>query len=193
MIQQPILRRPRAAMPSARVSGQRGFTLLEILVAIVVLSIGLLGLAGLQVVSLTNNQTAHYRSIATQQAYDMADRMRANLGTPGGGGVRGGSYDDLTFANTPANDPDCVANACTQAQMAQADHFQWQANTGRLLPNGQGFICAQALPCPGLAAPNNLACPGNAFRIRVSWNEKAAVGNAAAGNVTQTFVTCVIP
>lgn len=167
---------------------QSGFTLLEILVAIVVLSIGLLGLAGLQVVSLTNNQTAHYRSIATQQAYDMADRLRANQV-----GIANGEYDDLTLANTPASDPDCATNVCTPAQMADADHFQWQANTGRLLPNGQGFVCAQSLPCPVLAAPNNAACPANAFRIQVSWNEKAAVGNAGAGNVTQTFVTCVSP
>ena len=58
---------------------QSGFTLLEIMVAIVVLSLGLLGLAGLQAASLRNNQTAYYRSIATQQAYDIADRLRANL------------------------------------------------------------------------------------------------------------------
>lgn len=163
---------------------QSGFTLLEILVAIVVLSIGLLGLAGLQAVSLNNNQTAYYRSIASQQAYDMADRMRANLA-----GIEGGHYDDLTDANTPGSDPACVpGDACTEAEMAQADHFQWQANTGRLLPDGKGFVCAQTLPCPTLPAPNEDPCPGNAFRIQVSWNEKSTDGSA-----TQTFVTCVTP
>ena len=58
---------------------QSGFTLLEVMVAIVVLSLGLLGLAGLQAASLRNNQAAYYRGIATQQTYDMADRIRANL------------------------------------------------------------------------------------------------------------------
>lgn len=72
MIRQPFQPRHSMAMSLPRPGAQSGFTLLEILVAIVVLSIGLLGLAGLQVVSLNNNQTAYYRSIATQQAWTTA-------------------------------------------------------------------------------------------------------------------------
>jgi len=49
------------------------------LVAMLVLAIGLLGLAGLQVVGLRNNQSAYLRAQATQLAYDMADRMRTNI------------------------------------------------------------------------------------------------------------------
>ena len=72
---------------------QAGFSLIEILVAIVVISLGLLGLAGLQAASLRNNQVAYFRSIASQQAYDMMDRMRVNLA-----GVRAGNYNDLQGA-----------------------------------------------------------------------------------------------
>ncbi len=57
---------------------QRGFSLLEVLVTMVVVSIGLLGLAGLTAASLKNNQSAYQRSIASWQAYDILDRMRAN-------------------------------------------------------------------------------------------------------------------
>ena len=56
-----------------------GFTLIEVLIAMLVLAVGLLGLAGLQATSLKNNQSAYNRSQATQLAYDMADRMRANV------------------------------------------------------------------------------------------------------------------
>lgn len=56
----------------------RGFTLIEILVTVIVLSIGLLGLAGLQAVSLKFNSTAYQRSQATILIYDMVERMRAN-------------------------------------------------------------------------------------------------------------------
>lgn len=57
---------------------EKGFTLLEALVALVILSIGLLGIAGILIVSLKNNQSAAYRSQAAWLAYDIVDRMRAN-------------------------------------------------------------------------------------------------------------------
>ena len=79
---------------------QRGTTLVETLVALVVLSVGLLGIAALQMTSLRNNRGAHLRSQAQVLAYDIADRMRANRdaalangyvipmsGTPGGTGL----------------------------------------------------------------------------------------------------------
>jgi type IV pilus assembly protein PilV len=56
----------------------RGLTLVEILIALLILSVGLLGLAGLQTMSLKFNTSAYYRTQATQLAYDFADRMRAN-------------------------------------------------------------------------------------------------------------------
>lgn len=62
-----------AAFPHAR-----GLTLVEILVALLVLSIGLLGLAALQTTSLRFNTSAYYRTQATALAYDLSDRMRAN-------------------------------------------------------------------------------------------------------------------
>ena len=56
---------------------QDGFTLLEVLIALLVLSIGLLGLAALQTVGLRSNQMANLRTLATQRAYDISDQMRA--------------------------------------------------------------------------------------------------------------------
>ena len=55
-----------------------GFTLIEVLIAMIILAVGLLGLAGLQATTLKNNQSAYNRIKATQLAYDIADRMRAN-------------------------------------------------------------------------------------------------------------------
>jgi type IV pilus assembly protein PilV len=146
-----------------------GFTLLEILVAIVVLSIGLLGLAGLQVVSLNNNQLAYYRSVASQQAYDIADRIRANPQ-----GVANGNYNALDA--TIPTDPDCVVNSCTPAQMATADHAQWNANNGRLLPAGSGTV----------AGPT-----GGPYVITLSWTEKSAAENIE--NITRLFQTTITP
>lgn len=159
---------------------QAGFTLLEILVAIVVLSLGLLGLAGLQAASLTNNQNAFYRSIATQQAYDMADRIRANLA-----GVAAGSYDALG-TNTPA-DPGCIhsGGGCTTANVAVTDHSQWNTINGIILPNGQGRV--DCVLGPGANCSNNPNAV-RTFDITVQWTERTA-----GGNVAGSFVTRVSP
>jgi type IV pilus assembly protein PilV len=153
---------------------QNGFTLLEILVAVVVLSIGLLGLAGLQVSSLNNNQIAYYRSIASQQTYDMADRMRSNLA-----GVTAGNYDNLTTA-IPTN-PNCMTGGCTVANMTLTDHFQWQTNNAILLPGGAGSVLC-------INCPLNAANPSRIYDITVTWTEKTPVGN-----ITQSFVTRFAP
>lgn len=145
---------------------ESGFTLLEVLVAIIVLSLGLLGLAGLQAATLRNNQIAYYRAIAIQQTYDMADRIRANQK-----GAKDGEYDALNAA-IPA-DPDCVTNTCTAANMAVADHSQWNNNNARMLPGGTGTVVSAA---------------GGGFDITVSWNE-----NTEAGSTAQQFVTRVEP
>lgn len=159
---------------------QAGFTLLEILVAIVVLSLGLLGLAGLQAASLTNNQNAYYRSIATQQAYDMADRIRANLA-----GVAAGNYDALG-TNTPT-DPACIhtGGGCNVANVAVTDHSQWNTTNGRLLPNGAGSV--DCVLGPGANCSNNINVV-RTFDITVQWTEKRP-----GGNVLNTFVTRVTP
>ena len=101
-----------------------GFTLIEVLIAMVVLAVGLLGLAGLQATSLRNNQSAYNRSQATQLSYDMADRIRANLA------------DANTLANsayvastTAALQLTCNSSpGCTPALMAQNDRALWNAN-----------------------------------------------------------------
>lgn len=157
---------------------QSGFTLLEVLVAIVVLSLGLLGLAGLQAASLRNNQTAYYRGIATQQAYDMADRIRANLA-----GVRAGNYSNL--AGLPGANPNCFAAVCTPANIAIADHRQWNTVNRALLPAGGGTVVCE----DGAAGAGCTAATGNwVFNITVTWNERTEAGVAG-----QSFVTRVSP
>lgn len=155
-----------------------GFTLLEVLVAIVVLSLGLLGLAGLQAASLRNNQSAYYRGVATQQTYDMVDRIRANLA-----GVTAGNYNNLTGV-IPAN-PACFTAGCSAASIAATDHFQWNTTNAALLPGGVGsVVCAD-----GPAVAGCTAATGNwLFSITVSWTERTE-----GGNVVQSFVTRVAP
>lgn len=117
----------------------RGFTLVEVLVSLVILSIGLLGIAKLMLLSSHSNDSAYLRSQATDLAYEMLDYMRANSAQAN---VPLGPY------NTPlgagAVDPGftCVA-AVPCANLALYDVYQWKRRlsvpTGAL-PNGQGSV-----------------------------------------------------
>lgn len=108
-----------------------GFTLLEVLVALVVLSIGLLGLSGLQATSLRNNHSAFLRSQATILSNDIVDRMRANRDA-----ATAGSY-DILYDQTPT--PVTCVGSCSAVQVAQLDLLEWRAYVGRL-PGGESEI-----------------------------------------------------
>lgn len=127
-----------------------GFTLIEVLIAALVLAVGLLGLAGLQAVSIKNNLSAYNRSQATQLAYDMADRMRANknqsLDPASGSVIAAGTYLTATMApSAAAAQASCATTAgCTGAQMAENDLFQWNTALAGTLPGGTGTITVVA-------------------------------------------------
>jgi len=149
-----------------KITPHRGFTLLEVLIAIVVLSIGLLGLAGLQAAGLRSNNGAYMRTMATQQTYDMADRIRANPA---------GIYVGTTGAATAT----CLTTglSCTPNALAAHDIFEWNAANTNLLPSGQGTITASAA--------------ANSFIITVRWDETrtGATGTNCTNNLN-TDLTC---
>jgi len=123
---------PRNAAPAG------GFTLIEVLVALLVLSIGLLGLAFLQGQGVKFNTDAYNRSQASLLAYDLMDRMRANRDAVGQD-----KYDasNQTKATT-AKERDCTGNAscncyakvCNVSSMAQFDLNEWYALQAASLP-----------------------------------------------------------
>lgn len=101
-----------------------GFSLIEVLVSFLVLSIGVLGMAGLQLNSLKFNQTAAVRSQATFLAYDIADRMRANRVK-----AKSGNYDISLTASAP-----------TGGSIEATDLQQWKAALVSQLPDGTGAV-----------------------------------------------------
>ena len=137
------------ALNSRRPVSSRGFTLVEALVALVVLSVGLLGIAGLYVEGLRAGRTSVYRSAAVTLASDMADRIRLNpTGTYKGNG--------------PGADNSCVNGPgdCDPDQLAADDWFRWRSDLERRLPVGaSATVERQSLP------------PVEQFVIVVSWPE----------------------
>lgn len=116
-----------------------GSSLLEVLVSIVIASIGLLGLAGINAAAVRYGKLSQYRAIATLLVGDITERMRANNGA-----VSAGNYQFLSDYATQqaaiaAVNPACdsAANACTTAaQMAAADLAAWRQTVRNSLPGG---------------------------------------------------------
>ncbi|MGZ8094986.1 MAG: type IV pilus modification protein PilV [Methylosarcina sp.] len=121
---------------------ESGFTLIEILIAMVILSIGLLGLAGMQATVLKNNQSAYNRSLATQLTYDIADRIRANLDD-------GNKLDASTYTTIDSGDAraqsDCISISatCTTVDMAENDLYEWNLALSAL-PSAEGSVTVVA-------------------------------------------------
>ena len=109
---------------------QSGFTLLEILVAMLVLAIGLLGLAGLMTSSMRNNLSASHRTQATWMAYDIVDRMRANRASAVTGGY-------ATGIGAPGA---CQTAWPTAGTVPQQDIAIWKNQLACVLPAGDGSI-----------------------------------------------------
>jgi type IV pilus assembly protein PilV len=117
-----------------------GFTLIEVLIAMVVLAVGLLGLAGLQVTSLRNNQSAYNRSQATQLSYDLADRMRAMRAS-----IVGIAAYTAILPGAATAKANCLnITGCTPADMAENDLYQWNLAVTTNLPSGAATIAVLA-------------------------------------------------
>lgn len=143
-----------------------GFTLVEVLVSVLVLGIGVLGLAGLQRVGISAGYSALQRSQASWLAGEMADLLRANPEA-----ARSGAY-DTTFAD--------VAGGCprpTGSTRAQLDLNQWQADVCETL-GGTGSGSVQVIRS------------GNLYSalIAVRWNDRRARDRlGATGDAEETF------
>jgi type IV pilus assembly protein PilV len=142
---------------------QRGFTLLEVLIAVVILSVGLLGLAALQATSLKSNHASLTRSQIAILSYDMIDRMRANRPA-----MLLGDY-DLPTATQNAN---CTSvTGCTPSQMADHDYFEWSTLIARALPAGQGVVCRDDTGDDGTSAADHQCDGGTEFVVKLWWDE----------------------
>jgi type IV pilus assembly protein PilV len=182
-----------------------GFTLIEILIAVVILSIGLLGMAGIQLKGLRGTTNATLRSQATIFANDIAERAHANLS-----GVSIGTADvNQHYANVdtvglcgakPVGYKDCavtptkaVAENCTAQEMATFDIYTVACGTddksgvNQLLPNG-----SMSISCAG-------NCPiGSPLTINVNWQESNNVSfkkpeEGDPTEITKTVTLVIVP
>ncbi len=118
----------------------RGFSLIEALITLFVFAIGILTIAGLQLVSKKANYDAAQRTTAGMLANDIAERMRANLST---NGLALGDYlvEDLGGGTIGQPGQDCTVGSCTNTQLAQWDLYEWeQSLDGASEDNAGGLV-----------------------------------------------------
>lgn len=132
-------------MTAGKAQRQRGAALIEALVALLVLSVGLLGLVGLQTASVKYQQNSWARSAIATQIADLSDRIRSNPGAADTAYVyTPASYtaERTTMAGTSAFtvSPDCGSATCTPAQLASYDVTKWRRSLNASIPGAVGYI-----------------------------------------------------
>ena len=127
---------------------ERGFSLIEVLIALIIMSVGMLGIASLYVQSMQAGRTSLFRHNAVTLAGDVADRMRAN---PTGGNAYTGA----------GADNNCIAQGtdCSNVEMAAQDILGWDQQADDTLPNGLVAITF-----------DNTVIPPS-YTIAITWDE----------------------
>ncbi len=173
-------------LAKTRRRGAAGFGLVEVLISLLVLSIGLLGVARLQIVGVRSTHGSFLRGQAIMFAYDMADRMRANrIAVVNASGTPVGFYNsaDGTDFQSPS-DNGCTetgadfAADCSVAELAANDTFEWQQNLVNFLPEASGTVCIDSTPDDGTAAAPQCDDVGQSYAVKVFWTEMEPDGPA---------------
>ena len=138
---------------------QRGVSLVESMIALLVISVGLLGIAALQVTSMKQNNSAMHHSQAVWIGYNIADRIRANF-------AQFNSYTGIKTSGSYSQN--CASGPCTAAQLVTSDAADW-ASVVQNLPGGLGII----------SSPN-----AGELLIKVMWDDEGtgATGTACGSN-----------
>lgn len=148
---------------------QNGATLIEILVTMVIVAVGILGIAGMQLASARYQQGAVTRATATEHAQVIAERIRAN-GSVLNGATDSSSYraeNDYAAATVLPSNPTCGLGltACTPSESAERDLREWRQMLARELPGGRGSLY-RVTNSDGTSDPSSRS-------VIVMWNEKA--------------------
>ena len=191
-------------MKLRRIANARGFTLVEVLVSLIIIAVGMLGLAKIETLAYANTGVASQESLAALQAASLASAMRANRGY---WSTITTTYPNYTYSTaSPNSDSDAAMTAttpscalglppatftaalCTPTQLAAYDLNNWFNNSLKLvLPNPKATISC--------TAASGTALPG--CNITISWvEENVAIDNQSAGqtiSASPSYTLYVVP
>ncbi len=172
-----------------------GFTLIEVLVSMVILAIGLLGLASMQTLSLRDSQNAFFYSQATTLAYEMGDRIAANAPNTNPPWIPPATI-PTAAATCLVSDPCNTTAGCTSSAMAAYDYCAWNADvqsqigsTAQAVVDSSPPTALTSTACPGIPASTNCTdTSGTMLCLTICWTSVNQLG-ASAPYVYQLQVT----
>ncbi len=155
---------------------QQGFSMVEVLVTLLIISLALLGTAGLQAYSMRLNQGGQFRSLAVFLAADLAERMESNKTSAVAGDyvlalTTGADY--LAGAGAPSTA--CVTAACNPSALAAFDLSQWQSAAAATLPQSSWSVTQTGAGNP------------STYTITISWVDRRSDTSHAAANAASQF------
>ena len=157
-----------------RLREEKGFTLIEVLVAILIVGVGVLGVAGMQVVSLQQNRNALFRDTGLQLANDIIDRMRANNEI---------SYGPVAFEDAPSFSVNCLDAPCNPTEMSEFDLAQWKCRLNPLDSDGALF------PACGLLFDVDPADPDAEFPAAALPGGRGSISGTDVNEVRVEWIT----
>lgn len=147
---------------------QQGVSLVESMIALLVISIGLLGIAALQITSMKQNNSAMHHSQAVWIGYNIADRIRANFS-------QFDSYAGINTGGSGSMSQGCISGACSAAAMVASDAADW-ASVMQKLPAGLGII----------SSPN-----AGELLIKILWDDEGTGATGTdCGSDPEVDLTC---
>jgi len=169
--------------------GERGFTLVEVMVAIAIIGLGMFAVTGLQMQGMQGSRDAAARARSTTLANAMADHIRANPEAHGGPDAYDQVHKDV---ESVANAPDCHANECTAEELAQYEFARWDNRLRERLTSGEAVICrdgADGASDDGSSAASP-SCEGSSddpYAIKIWWTDSDAQSASDLNRYVLTF------
>lgn len=168
---------------------QGGFTLVEILVAIVVLSFGVLGVVGMQAAALQSNHAARDQSTAIALGRELADMLRTNKTVSLQPTASANPY-LVDFTGTlPEPGANCFTGACASPTLvAEFDIRQWLLRVNAALPGARVVVCFDDTPYVAATGRPQWGCnsaSNQTLAIKIGWTQKSLDSAAAAPERTQ--------
>ncbi|MCF6262305.1 MAG: type IV pilus modification protein PilV [Xanthomonadales bacterium] len=176
-------------MSTTSFSKQRGTSLLEVLIAAIIVAIGLLGIAALQMKSVQYSVDSQYRSVATDIAWSMADRIRANLAEDNSYSAIAADCNTVvqSCAMIPTASDASSTDSCTAVEIAAYDIKSVLCTVG-----GQPELPGGTLRIARCADADNTdtddCSPHSTFEIQVTWNTRSDLGNGFQDSVVMVIV-----
>jgi type IV pilus assembly protein PilV len=164
---------------------RNGFSLIEVLVSMLVLALGVIGAAGMQLTAMRTTQQSEFQTLALQLAAEMADKMRANdsqMKKAGANPFLAVNYQSATEGEPPAPGKLCYATECNGEDLAEFDIYEWKKRVKTVLPGGRVLICRDSAPWDGAKSALTWNCSSGSSDsasvvIKIGWQGKNPDGS----------------